>query len=116
MPCLIFSLGSLSKCMEEELHFSLPYGLKGNILRLPHFFTEHTVTNSADVLVTVQGAESFSSALFLSKFLQNILQVCVFGIKELEAQMTAHFCLSATSLGYFNLTSIRQKTLQETER
>lgn len=87
---------------------SLPSGLKGNSLRLPLFLTGHTARIGADVLFTVQEAENqrqcFSSALSLSRFLQNILQVGVFGTKELDALMTAHFCLSATSLGYFNLT------------
>lgn len=99
---------------------SLPYGLKGNSPRIPLFLTGHTGRNGADVLFTVQEAEnqreSFSSAPSLRKFLQNILQVGVFGMKELEALMTDHFCLSTTSLAYFNLTSIRHQTLQQTER
>lgn len=105
---------------EGRTTLSLPSGLRGNILRVPHFLTGHTGRNGADVLVTVQEAEnqreSFSSAPSLNRFLQNILQVCAFDIKELEALMTAHFCLSAASLCYFNLTSIRQHTLQQTER
>lgn len=52
----------------------------------------------------------------LTQFLQNLLKGCVFGIKGLEALMTSHFCLLATSFSYFNLTSIRQRTFQQTER
>lgn len=105
----------------EGAALSLLSGLEGNILRL-HFLTGQTGRNDADVSVTVQKAErqreSFSSAISfsLNKFLRNILQVCVLGVKELEALMTAHFCLSAPSFRYFHLTSIRQQTLQQTER